>query len=163
MMSVTSIRFLVRRAHVATQKSQEDSQHRIGLVLSPGVKLAPQCLARCDQRTQTANVPEWQPYNVTHEVQVMDPFVARERRYRSSPNRLLYSLSRSSVLGADALLGALTVENHMRVLVPSRPWTRLDYSQPHIINCICVLYRFVRMGYTAGRPNFSSCHRSVQE
>ena len=52
-----------------------------------------QCLARCDQRTQPANVPEWQHYNVTHEVQVMDPFVARERRYRSSPNRLLYSLS----------------------------------------------------------------------
>ena len=40
---------------------------------------------------------------------------------------------RSSVLGADAPLGALTAENHMRVLVPSRPWTRLDYSQPHII------------------------------
>ena len=39
---------------------------------------------------------------------------------------------RSSVLGADAPLGALTAENHMRVLVPSRPWTRLDYSQPHI-------------------------------
>ena len=38
----------------------------------------------------------------------------------------------SSVLGADAPLGALTAENHMRVLVPSRPWTRLDYSQPHI-------------------------------
>ena len=32
-------------------------------------------------------------YDVTHEVQVMDPFVARERRYRSSHNRLLYSLS----------------------------------------------------------------------
>ena len=65
-------------------------------MLSPGVKLAPpsnECLARCDQRTQPANVPEWQHYNVTHEVQVMDPFVARERRYRSSPNRLLYSLS----------------------------------------------------------------------
>ena len=39
---------------------------------------------------------------------------------------------RSSVLGADAPLRALTAENHMRVLVPSRPWTRLDYSQPHI-------------------------------
>ena len=38
---------------------------------------------------------------------------------------------RSRVLGADAPLGALTAENHMRVLVPSRPWTRLDYSQPH--------------------------------
>ena len=93
MLSVTSIQFLVRRAHAATQKSQQDRQHRIGLVLSPGVKLASQCLARCDQRTQPANVPEWQPYNVTHEVQVMDPFVARERRYRSSHNRLLYSLS----------------------------------------------------------------------
>ena len=39
---------------------------------------------------------------------------------------------RSSVLGADAPLGALTAESHMWVLVPSRPWTRLDYSQPHI-------------------------------
>ena len=93
MLNVTSIQFLVRRAHAATQKSQQDRQPRISLVLSPGVKLAPQCIARCHQRTQPANVPEWQPYNVNHEVQVMDPFVAREQRYRSSHNRLLYSLS----------------------------------------------------------------------
>ena len=63
-----------------------------------------QCLARCDQRTQPANVPEWQHYNVTHEVQVMDPFVARERRYRSSPNRLLYSLSARTGVTATCFL-----------------------------------------------------------
>ena len=106
-MSVTSIRFLVGRAHAVAQKSQ-DSPPRICFVLSPvvklaplspGIKLAPRCLTRCDQRTQPANVPEWETYNVTHKVQVMDPFVAREQRYRSSHNRPLYSLSaRTGVL-----------------------------------------------------------------
>ena len=140
MMSVTSIRFLVRRAHAATQKSQQDSLPRIGLVLSPGVKLAPQSNALHDA-TNVLNLPMSRNDNIIMS-HTRSKWWTRLWPESEDTGALLIDFftvwapgleCRSSVLGADAPLGALTAENHMRVLVPSRPWTRLDYSQPHNI------------------------------
>ena len=160
MMSVTSIRFLVRRAHAATQKSQQDSLPRIGLVLSPGVKLAPQSNALHDA-TNVLNLPMSRNDNIIMS-HTRSKWWTRLWPESEDTGALLIDFftvwapgleCRSSVLGADAPLGALTAENHMRVLVPSRPWTRLDYSQPHIIGCELQLVMHISLplfmiGYT---------------
>ena len=107
-------------------------------MLSPGVKLAPQSNALHDA-TNVLNLPMSRNDNIIMS-HTRSKWWTRLWPESEDTGALLIDFftvwapgleCRSSVLGADAPLGALTAENHKRVLVPSRPWTRLDYSQPH--------------------------------